>query len=389
MRFKVKVLTRSGGPREVEVEARDEADARRKASREGRIISVKKGAQARGGLSYADRQMFLSRLAAMLSSGIGAGESLKLIKATFKGKIKEAAHTLLVSVESGSTLPEAMELAGKGYFPETVAAMVKAGSLAGNTWKSLRDAMMFERDIMNIKKGASKGLWGAIGGFFSAAIFIIASVFWMMPKIMESDLMKMSGSGEDEMLQMTIEFSYWIGYAMAGITGLAFLFVFMGTVGRKIAPGFLDMVIMKIPIYRDFILSKNNYISFYALASLVGTGVRLEGAFALMQSITPAGILRDDFKRAQKAVSAGEPWAMVMKSLHPTDKAALSSSLDKQQVARAFDAMATFYRDSYAANTESFVGILRGISVLFITLSGLIMFGLTILPMLQMSSGIM
>lgn len=388
MRYKVKVLSRTG-PRELEVEAKDELDARRKAAREGRILSVKKGAQSRGGLEYGDRQMFLSRLAAMLSSGVGAGESLKLIKATFKGKIKDAAHTLLVSVESGSTLPEAMELAGKRYFPETVSAMIKAGALSGNTWKSVRDAMMFERDIMNIKKGASKGLWGAIGGFFAAAIFIIASVFWMMPKIMDSDLMKMSGTGEDQMMQMTIDFSYWIGYAMIGITGLAFMFFFVGTIGRRIAPGALDAIIMKIPIYRDFILSKNNYIAFYALASLVGTGVRLEGAFSMMQSITPPGILRDDFKRAQQAVSKGQPWAMVMRSLHPTDKAALSSSLDKEQVARAFDAMATFYRDSYAANTESFVDILRSVSVLFITLSGLIMFGLTILPMLQMSSGIM
>nr|WP_281070000.1 type II secretion system F family protein [Pelomicrobium methylotrophicum] len=328
--------------------------------------------------------MFLSRLAAMLASGVGAGEALKLIRDTFDGRVRDVAHALLLKVESGLTVAEAIEEAGTRAFPEAVSAMIKAGSHSGATWKALRDAMSFEREIRAIRKGSAKGIWSAIGGFAAAAAFIFGTVFWMLPQMMKSDLMKLAGGQEN--LRWAIEFSYGTGYVMAALAGIAAFFLLLATVGRKIAPVLVDALILRIPVYKDFVLARNNYIAFYAMSMLVATGVRLEQAFSLMAKTTPPGALRNDFARAREAVRRGSPWALAMKTLHPTDRAALASSMDRDQVAKAFSAIADQYRDLYAQRTAAITAILQATAMIFLVLSGLIMFALTILPLLELSS---
>ena len=173
---------------------------------------------------------------------------------------------------------------------------------------------------------------------------------------------------------------------MAVLLFVGVLLFLVGTLGRRIAPISVDKLILNIPLYKDFALARSNYIAFYALGTLVGTGVRMEHAFELMSSTTPPGGLRRDFQNAAAAVRGGRPWASVMQTLHPTDRAALMSSLDRSQVANAFTAMSESYRTLYASRTEALVVVLQSLSVLFLTLSGIIVYMTTIHPMLVMTS---
>lgn len=383
-RYAARIISRSG-PREVEIEASDERDARRRLSREGRVIQIRaRRSRARSRLSFGERQVLLSHLASMLSSGVGAGEALKLIRDTFRGRIREAAHGLLLKVESGMSLADAIGESGRASFPEAVAAMIKAGAYSGATWKALKDAMSFERELQAIRKSSSKGMWSAIGGFAAAAAFIAGTVFWMLPELLKSDLMKLAGGKEN--LKWAIDFSFGTGYAMLALAAAALLLFLVATVGRALAPSLADAIILRIPVYKDFVLARSRYIAFYALSALIATGVRMEQAFSLMARTTPRGALADDFRRAAEAVRQGSPWAQAMRTLHPTDRAALGSSLDRGQVAQAFAAIAEHYRELYARRSAALTAVLQGISMIFLTLSGLIMFALTVLPMLQLSS---
>ena len=383
-RYLAKVLTASG-VKLVEVEAKGANDARVKASGGGRVIEVgPENARRARRLSFGDRQAFMLRLSAMLGSGVGTGEALRLLRSAFGGQAREVAHDLLLKVESGMSIAGAIAAVGKKAFPETTAAMVAAGSTSGSTWKALRNAANFEKEIRQIKKGATRGIWSALGGFAAAVAFVIGTVFYMLPQLNESGLMQMYG--KEGLTGWPLTLSYATGYAMVIMAAVVTLLALLATVARKIAPSMADALIMRLPIYRDFILARNNYTALYALSSLVMTGVRMEEAFRLMAETTPKGALRDDFLRGLQAVLKGRPWANAMKTLMATDRAALAASLDRDQVAQSLETIAASHRDNYARRSAAITLSLQMVAATFLALSGAIMFVLTVLPLLKVSA---
>lgn len=278
----------------------------------------------------------------------------------------------------------AIAAVGKKAFPETTAAMVAAGSTSGSTWKALRNAANFEKEIRQIKKGATRGIWSALGGFAAAVAFVIGTVFYMLPQLNESGLMQMYG--KEGLTGWPLTLSYATGYAMVIMAAVVTLLALLATVARKIAPSMADALIMRLPIYRDFILARNNYTALYALSSLVMTGVRMEEAFRLMAETTPKGALRDDFLRGLQAVLKGRPWANAMKTLMATDRAALAASLDRDQVAQSLETIAASHRDNYARRSAAITLSLQMVAATFLALSGAIMFVLTVLPLLKVSA---
>jgi general secretion pathway protein F len=78
-----------------------------------------------------------------------------------------------------------------------------------------------------------------------------------------------------------------------------------------------------------------------------------------------------------------------MRHLHPTDRAALSTSQDREQVSDSIDAVANQYKESYSSRVQQVVPALKMISALFMTIGGALIFGMIILPMLQMTKGIL
>jgi len=387
MKFKTRIQTKRGVI-EREIDAIDAADARLKGNRDGAVVSVKKIRNfSFGGLSLSERQIFFTRLGAMLASGVGSGDALKILRDTFSGKVKQISTELLMKIEAGSDLPSAIESIGSPHFPETTVALIKAGSQGGATHTAIKEASKFEREMAQIRKGSSKGLIGAFIMFLLSVVFIVAAVFWMMPKVMESDMMRLAGDDVD--IDWVVNLTSYIGYSMAVILVVVLLLGFLGTIGKKLMPAFADRIILRIPIYKDLMLSQKNYISFYGMSLLVGVGVRMEAALALTYEATRPGALKEDFLLARQAVRNGRPWAMAMKTIHDTDRAALSASQDRTQVAAALQAIADQYRDIYADRISLFVPLMQGIGSAFMLLAGIIMFGVTILPMMQMMTGVL
>lgn len=383
-RYAIRVHTRAG-VKQLEIEARDAREAEVRAAAKGTVIGVKRLRVARvSALSYNDRQVLLSRLSAMLASRVSATEALGLLRDTFHGRIRHVAHELLLKVEAGMSVPEAIVDLGGRDFPETTTAMIQAGANSGATAQALRDAMEFEQRLRQIKKESSKGIWSALAAFMTAIGFVLGTVFVMVPKIMDSALMKMTGGAEN--FGSSLSFAYAVGYAMLGVMALMISMFLLATLGRALAPRLVDQIILRVPVYKDLVLSKAHYIAFYGLSLLVKSGVRMEQAFDLLGRATGAGALREDFKRARDAVKTGQPWAKAMITLQPTDRAALSASLDRSQVGEAMDAIALAYRDLYAQRVAAVTPALQALAALGLVLSGLIMFGLTMLPILQMST---
>nr|WP_298058749.1 type II secretion system F family protein [uncultured Halomonas sp.] len=389
--YKARVQTRKG-VKAFELEAPNETIARKRASRDGRLINIKKKGRSRtlsNTMSVNDRQVFLGRLAAMLGSGIGAGEALSLLKITFKGTIQRASNRLLDRMELGDTLPMAIQHLGPKMIPPTTAAMIQAGSHTGATHEALRGALEFERTMNEVKRNSGKGIWYAMLSFMFAIVFMLGTIFGFLPYILDSPMMAAAGNDSGGILGPSIQFSYATGYVMGALFAVFMVFILMGTVGRKIAPTAMDRLILKIPIYKDVVLAKTNFIAFYALSLLVKNGVSMEEALTLMAENTERGALKTDFTKACSAVRRGQQWHVEFSALDPTDRAALGASLDREQISNAMNEISIQYRQLYAARMSSLVPVLQGISALFLMLAGLLMFAVTILPMLEMSTAIL
>jgi len=382
---KVKVRNKM---RSVEIQARNQDEAREHIARMGRVVSFKRkfSMDISRGLTPADRQIFFTRVSAMLASKVGTSDALRLMRDTFTGKIQEVSARLLNYVESGDDFSAAVERVGNPDFPDATIALIKAGSRSGETWRAIKDAAEFEYQLANIRKGASKGLITGVLSFLMAGAMTLGSTFYVGPKIMDSPLIKGAGNVNIDWINTT---AIVVGYFMAVIMVIALGFWLLASVGRRIMPVQADKIILKIPYYKDLVLSRNNFIVLYGLALLIKSGVRTEEALRLSAEGAPRGALRTDLTNAMTAVKTGRQWPKVMNTLHPTDKAALLSATDREQVANTLDTLANQYRELYGQRLASFVPIINLVAALFMSIAGGILFGQSILPMLMASEGML
>jgi general secretion pathway protein F len=383
--YKLKIRLRTGTVREIEIVAADEQTAMNLGRRQGRVLSVTKVRQYMFAkvLSPADRYTFFIRLSSMLASKVGTSDALKLMRDTFTGKIREISSRLMDLVESGEDLAGAFSKIGQPDFPEATTALIQAGSRSGETWRAIKDAADLEQQLASVKKGATGGLWMGVGSFIFAGLTTVASTVYVGPKIMGSSMIKAAGAngGAINMHWVTATGNF-LGYTMGVLLVLGLVLWGFAVAGRKIAPVKADKLILKIPYYKDLVLARNNYITLYGLSLLVKSGVRTEEALRLSATTAPAGALRNDLVNAQTAVKKGKPWASALSTFHATDRAALMSSVDREQVFNTLDQLARQYRDLYAQRLASFVPALNLLSALFLSLSGAILFGESIFPLL-------
>lgn len=385
--YRVTIKHRNGKIEVVNVQADNSQAATSIARRKGAVISVKKGSG--GGwfeipLLAEERQMLLHRLASMLASKLGTSEALDVIRSSFGGRIRKMANQMLTHMESGSDIVEAIEKIGQPHFPPNTIALIKAGSKGGETWTALRDAAEFEVEMERVKKGGGQGMWGGVAGFLIAALVTFTARFYIAPNVLESNFFKMAADSID--LSFINLMSNMIGYSMLFFFTIFVSLGLLGSVGRLTFPTQADAIILKIPFYKDLVLARSNYIVLYGLAVMIKSGVSMEQSLSLAASTTRKGSLKDDLERAIDAIKKGKPWAQMMHTFHATDRAALSVSADKEQIANTLDALSYQYREDYKRVVSSFGPSMQLIAALYLVLASGILFGYTMLPMLQVAA---
>jgi general secretion pathway protein F len=380
--FEAKVVL-AGKTSKITINAATKEDALRQLKRRGRVSSIRKANlfDFNPGLSAGERFIFLVKLSTMVGAKVSMGRALELMSDTFTGNIRKVARSMSDRVLGGMNFIAAMEAEGKS-FPGTVTALVRAGFAAGNASNALREAAEFEQMMQSIRKGSMKEIWTGIGYFAASAALTWGTMVWFGPMVTTNPMFAKQGVNTG-----LIEQAGWIFlYINLGLLAIIAFLAFFGTAGRMINPAAADKIIAKIPYYSDLILAKNNYITFYKMALLIKSGVRIEESLDLVGGDTPRGALKNDFIGALEAVRKGRPWAAAMESLDPTDRASLLASSDREDVSRTFKIMADQFRDLYIARIKTLGPALNIMAALFMSISSALMFGLTILPMLQLAA---
>lgn len=385
--FKATIKNRLGQIEEINIEAESLQSAQAIARKNGNILDIEKTT----GLGKwelkmfpEERQMLLLRLSSMLASKLGTSEALTVIIGSFGGRIKKIASRLLKHMEGGSDLVESIEKIGHPHFPVTTIALIKAGSLGGETWKALRDAADFEVEMANVRKGAGKGVLGGVLGFLFAAMVTFASKFYVAPEILSSQFFRMQKEKID--LEFINVLSNMVTGTMIILFTIFITLLMLAVVGRRLFPYKSDAIILKIPFYKDLVLAKENYIVLYGLSVMINSGVSMEKSLRLSADDARKGSLKSDLENAVAAIKVGKPWAKAMSTFHATDIASLSVSADKEQTARSLNALSYQYRSDYKRVVASFGPSMQLLAALYLVLSGVILFGYSILPMLQVAA---
>jgi general secretion pathway protein F len=384
-RYLARVITRNGVEL-LELQASEKSQAERMASRKGTVLDVKKrhGIDLAPGMSAADRYTFMVRLSTMLGSKVGTAEALRLLSQNFGGTIRKAAKSMLTRVESGYDLPTAMEFDRKN-FPATLTALVKAGGAGGQTWRALKDAADFEYKLSQLRKTSNKGIWSALVSFLIAGVLMVTTTEIFGPWVLDNPMFSNNADVQVKWVETAGNILTVVMVVMLAVLGG---FVWMATIGRQLFPNFFDQIIVKIPYYRELVLAQNNYVTLYKLGLLVKSGVRIEESLQLTWEGCPRGALKTDLQNALAAVRGGRSWGTTMVTLHSTDRAALSASADRDDVARTLDVLAIQHRDIYVQRISSFAPALQLVAALFMSLASGVLFGETVLPMLQLSASI-
>lgn len=385
--FDVRIIDKDNNTRNINIHAFNADSASNMALSEGSVLSVKRKVKLFTGvkLTSSERFIFLMRLSTMLSSKLGAGESLRLMQDSFTGNIREVSGELLKKLESTDNFGQALEEVGPAAFPSSLVALVKAGELGGDTGDALREAANFEQELNDIKQESGKGMGSAIFGFLVAGGFLVGSSFYMGPKvkgIMES----FPGAAPDT--SMVDFLAMVMGWGMLVIMVIFLVLLFLGSVIKGIMPNFADKVILMIPFYRDLILSKNSYSTLYGLSMLINSGVNIEESLRITRDNAPKGSMKTDLNDALNAILEGEEWPDRMSTLHDTDKASLKTSSDKEQIAKTLHNLSFQYRRLYSERIKIIIPTMQLITAMLLSVTGSIMFGQIIMPMLQLTQSL-
>lgn len=367
--------------------AKSEGEARKMAAQAGKVLSIKKQRSQIlvGGMSRAERFIFLMRLSTMISSKFPTTQALELLMESFTGKIRQAAKVALPKLRSGQTLGDALASDPKN-FPGSVGLLIKTGSASGDTAGALREAANFEKLIGEASKGAFMAIVRSFMYMLMALGLLIVNQYVIIPKMFESAIMKMAENIDVDIWVTVGAVAMWTTVGFMAV--LAFL-VTLATVGRRLAPDKIDAVILKLPVMRDIVISQDNFIGLYRLSLLVKAQIPMAEALQSCAESARPGALKEDFKRACAGLSKGEKWAKYMKTLHPTDQASLMLMPDKDELAKNLEYMAEQSKELYLQRLGVISPVLDILAAGLISVAGFVVLVVTSVPQLQLVAELM
>lgn len=385
--YNIRLMTRQG-IQTINVIAKNAEEARDIVKDQGRVVSLKASFSLTLSrpMGRSERITLLKRLGMMSRSRVSLTKALTIIHESFNGPISRTAKAMKTRIIAGDDIIQAME-ALPADFPRTTVSLVKSGMHSGEIHQAFENAANFEYEMFQIGKTARNGLMNAAFEFLMASVLIIATAFWIGPWVLDSEMMKSAGDA------VNIDWAFVLAYTLAGIIILVLtVSIFLLSIAyifKPIAPNFADNLTLKIPVFRDLVLSKTYYSVFYGLSLLIASGVRIKESLYLSSRNAPPGAVHTDLVNAMKALEEGEEWAYKMANLHPTDRACLATSQDRSEIADAFRSVAMSHRDNYSQRISQVIPALSVFSNLLMAFAGFLIFAMMMLPNLQLVKGIL
>jgi hypothetical protein len=348
------------------------------------VVGKWMSSQATKRLSANDRFQFFQTLSNFLK-GYTVDESLRMMSENFSNPIKRICNEIrtLPSADFADQLSQLSE----DDFPSIIVEVVRANSKVSSLSETLMEAVKFERKLIEIKSQDRLGMYMAIG-YFLGACFSMIGLWYSYPMLdgmKYFDIIPKEGDARD-----SLNFLLWIS-EVCYIAAKYILYVWFGIVillwqGRWFLPILTDRAILYIPILREVLLLRDNFLACYQVGVLVEKGIELRSAIEQVEKSLDAGALKTDFKRVLTLMVQGAPdWQKGFYSFSDLDRALLMSAGSSKEVAQVFQAQA----DQFLLNHRAGIRWLGIWHIVVSAIFGLILiYALTIIMFLPAAGGL-
>lgn len=261
---------------------------------------------------------FTRQFSTMLSAGLPLVDALRLLRNQSSPTLMGVLDRVLVEVEGGTSLADAMESTG-GMFSKVYISLVRAGESAGVLDEVLRkvsDNLEKQREFRSKTKGAM--IYPAI--IFTGMIVIVAiMMIFVLPRLttMYDDM----GIEMPMMTQILIGTSNFMVKNIVFLLGLAFGGFLMFNSWRRTEVGALviEQLMFKIPIWGK--LKKDLIITEFArtIGILLSAGISILDALLIVADTLGSTIYETEVKQIASKVEKGVPFseAVAMVDLFP------------------------------------------------------------------------
>ncbi len=254
-----------------------------------------------------DITIFCKQFYSILTAGVTVIDGLRMVQDQTENKyLREALYNVMVSVEKGDSLADAME-AEKKIFPSLLIHMVAAGEATGNLEIAFdRICTQFDKD-MKLASMVKSAMIYPIVVLVVAVGVIIVLMTTVIPNFQET--FKSMDEELPALTQLVIGVSDFIVNNLVWVLGsLVFLIIFI-SVGRKTEPGkqLTSRIALKIPMFQNFSV-KNAAAKFsMTMSTLIVSGVPLVEALEIVANVIENRVIRKAIKDCREEVMQGIP----------------------------------------------------------------------------------
>lgn len=254
-----------------------------------------------------DITVFCKQFYSILTAGVTVIDGLRMVQDQTENKyLREALYNVMVSVEKGDSLADAMEMEKK-IFPSLLIHMVAAGEATGNLEVAFdRICTQFDKDMKLASMVKSAMIYPIV-----VLVVAVGVVIVLLTTVIPNFQQTFEQMGEDlpGLTQAVIAASDFIVNNLVIVLGsIVFLILFL-SIGRKTEPGkqMTSRISLKIPMFRNFSV-KNAAAKFsMTMSTLIVSGVPLVEALEIVGNVIENRVIRKAVKDCREEVMQGIP----------------------------------------------------------------------------------
>lgn len=254
-----------------------------------------------------DITIFCKQFYSILTAGVTVIDGLRMVQDQTENKyLREGLYNVMVSVEKGDSLADAMEMEKK-IFPSLLIHMVAAGEATGNLEVAFdRICTQFDKDMKLASMVKSAMIYPIV-----VLVVAIGVVIVLLTTVIPNFQQTFEQMGEDlpGLTQAVIAASDFIVNNLVIVLGsIVFLILFL-SIGRKTEPGkqLTSRISLKIPMFRNFSV-KNAAAKFsMTMSTLIVSGVPLVEALEIVGNVIENRVIRKAIKDCREEVMQGIP----------------------------------------------------------------------------------
>jgi general secretion pathway protein F len=397
MQYQLRVLREGHAPYQFELDASSIEDARVKAEQQGLIVlQVKSSASSiiQQTFSHKNSQfpliLFCQEFRVLFEAGLSVMDVLQtLIDKENNSAIKLVLQQLLIAVQEGKTLSQAMSL-NANAFPTLFIATISAAETTGDLPEALLRYSQYLENVDLLKKRiVSASVYPAIVTSFGLLVlaFLVVFVIPKFSKIYATQVTNISTS--TKFLLKVGDFSQHYGYIILGLL-VAMIAALIIMISRPEIRAKLYDALWKIPFLGNKVRVYHLARFYRTFSMLLKSGIPVMNGLAMVESLLGAG-LKINLQKAKKLITEGQQFSQALSEAELTTPVAMrlfnvgekTGTLDKMM-----ERAASFHEEEMIRWVDRFTKIFEPtlMALIGILIGGIVL--MMYMPIFELASGI-